>query len=206
MAAIFEVYLLAVALGALKTALDLTGPWYRGTATLWTYATTFLGSLVLLSVLALAAVVLVRPRGFEGATEIGMSGSPVRTGNPSAALEEEEMQQLLGLLKHAPPPRANPRGGSVATQETAKLASLQPRLEGAIAHPRRVRRVLLTLIGPSLTATAFAALSASLLPGSEGVLQTSFTLNTFFVLFFAYGWVGLLGYSVCSLFLAASEA
>ncbi len=205
LAAIFEVYLLAVALGALKTALDLTAPWFSGPATFWTYATTFIGSLALLSVLALAAVVLARPRGYEATTRTATPEDAAKAANPTAAAEEE-MDEILSFLQRASGPSTDPRGGSETMAETVHLPSVQPRLQAAVARPVRARRTLVTLVGPSVTAAFFAALSAALLPGAEGYLQTSFALNAFVVLFFAYGWAGLLGYSLSSLFLAASEA
>ncbi len=205
LAAIFEVYLLAVALGALKTALDLREPWFFGTATFWTYATTFIGSLVLLSVLSLAAVVLARPRGSESTPRTATPEGAAQAANPSAAAEEE-MDEILSFLRSAPGPGTDREGGSDTTAETIQVPSVQPRLQATVARPVRARRALVTLAGPSVTAVFFAALSAALLPGAEGFLQTSFTLNTFVVLFFAYGWSGLLAYSLSSLFLAASEA
>ena len=203
--AIFEVYMLAVVLGALKTALDLREPWYQGVATFWAYATTFVGSIVLVSVMALAAVVLVRPQGFEEALETFSSEGPERAANPSSASGEEEMGENLKFLMRADASRKNPQGVSAAVGETLEVTTAIAPVEAAVRRPRRVRRVLLTLLGPNVTATIFAGISAALLPGSDGFLQTFFTFNTFIILVFAYGWAGLLGYAVTSLFLAASE-
>ena len=203
--AIFEVYMLAVVLGSLKNALDTAGPWYHGTATFWAYATTFVGSLVLVSVMALAAVVLVRPRGFEEALQTLSSERPRPAANPSPASGDEEMKENLEFLMHAAASRGHPPGVPAAVEETLEVTAVQAPAEAAVPRPRRAQRILPALLGPTITATIFAGISAALLPGSDGFLQTLFTFNTFIIVVFAYGWAGLLGYAMASLFLAASE-
>ncbi len=79
LAAIFEVYLLAVALGALKTAVDTQGPWFPETATLWVYGMTLVGSAILVSTLALAGIVLTRP------PQPGSTHASTTTTNPHNA-------------------------------------------------------------------------------------------------------------------------
>ena len=115
------------------------------------------------------------------------------------------MEENLKFLMHAAASRQNPQGIPAAVGETLKVTTVQAPVEAAVPRPRRVRRILLPLLGPNITATIFAGISAALLPSSDGFLQASFTINTFIILVFAYGWAGLLGYAVASLFLAASE-
>jgi len=205
LAAIFEVFLLAVAVGSLKTALDLAQPWYDGTASFWAYATTFVGSIVLLSVMAMAAVVLARPRALEHLLEASAVESGEKaSGDATPATAETEMDEILKFLKRAAS-SDNPEGSPSAGGQTVEVSAVQTPVEVA-PRRRRSRRVLTTFVGPSITATVFAGISAALLPGADGFLQTFFTLNTFMILTFAYGWIGLLAYSVSSLFLAASDA
>lgn len=206
LAAIFEVYMLAVALGALKTALDLREPWFTPTVSFWVYAMTFVGSLALISVSLLATIVLVRPRSSEPTLEVSPSENPGPVGNPSPPPADEEMEEILKFLQRGAAPGENPQGGSLAVEETLQVAPVQARPSAAIPRPRGARRTLLTLLGPAVTATIFGGISAAFLPGADGFLQTAYTLNTFIVLVFSYGWVGLLAYTVGSLFLAASKA
>ncbi|MBI2867063.1 MAG: hypothetical protein HYX97_01855 [Chloroflexi bacterium] len=203
LAAIFEVFLLAVAVGSLKTALDLTQPWYNATASFWAYATTFVGSIVLLSVMAMAAVVLARPRAFEQILEASSAESVEKAAEPTTVPAETEMDEILKFLKRAAS-SDNPERGRSAVGQTVEVSAVQA--PGEVApRLRRSRRVLTTFVGPSITATVFAGISAAFLPSADGFLQTFFTLNTFMILTFAYGWVGLLAYSVSSIFLAASD-
>ena len=205
LAAIFEVYMLAVALGALKTALDLREPWFYPTVSFWVYATTFVGSLALVSVSLLATIVLVRPRSSEPTFEVSPSENPGPVGNPSPPPADEEMEEILKFLQRGAGSGENPQGGPTAVEETLQVAPVQAR-PSAVPRPRGARRTLLTLLGPAVTATIFGGVSAALLPGADGFLQSAHTLNTFIVLLFSYGWVGLLAYTVGSLFLAASKA
>ena len=205
LAAIFEVYLLAIALGALKTALDLREPWFSGTATLWTYATTFVGSVILLSLLSVAAAVLVRPKAGGEAPEAALSEDRSAAVEPSARAEEE-MEEILAFLKQGSPSGANPGEEPSGMAGAGGLSSRKARRSASASRATPNRRIRLALVGPAVTAAFFAGLSAAFLPGAEGYLQTFYTLNTFIVLFFSYGWAGLLAYSACSLFLAVAEA
>jgi len=198
--------MLAVALGALKTALDLREPWFTPTVSFWVYATTFVGSLALISVSLLATIVLVRPRSSEPTLEVSLSENPGPVGNPSPPPADEEMEEILKFLQRGAPSGENPQGGPIAVEETLQVAPVQGRPSVAVPRPRGARRTLLTLLGPAVTATIFGGVSAALLPGADGFLQTAYTLNTFIVLVFSYGWIGLLAYTVGSLFLAASKA
>ena len=204
MAAIFEVYMLGVVLGSVKTAVDSTGPWYTPTATFWTYATTFIGGLILLSVLVLAALFLIRTKEPEYLFQAAGSGNPAATRD-RYVVDDEQVEDLLDSLEQVAGLSKNPKGTAPAA-----VAKAEPKAAQTVMRPkirRRGRSVLVTLLGPSISAAAFAGSSAALLPAGDvgGFLATSFTINTLFILTLSYGWIGLIAYAVVSLFLAASE-
>jgi len=208
LATMFEVYVIAVVLGALKTALDNTVPWYDATATFWAYATTFIGSIGIVGVLALSAAALARPReaplASPGAAVSGASHS-ARPPKATMARTDQETEDLLQSLERIAgfdkdaeflleAPKAGPGTAAVPAAVEASTRGRSPQ-----------RRVVVPLIGPAVAATVFGGISAALLPGSGGYLQTMWTLNTFFVLVFAYAWGGLLAYTATSIFLASAE-
>ena len=202
LAAIFEVYMLGVVLGSVKTAVDSTGAWYAPTATFWAYATTFLGGLILLSVLVLAAVFLARTKEPEFVFQTAASENSAALKD-RYVVDDEQVEDLLDSLEQVAGLSKNPRGGATAT-----VAKAEPRAAPSVMRPkvrRRGRGVLVTLLGPSISAAAFAGISAALLPAGAGFLVTNFQLNTLFILSLSYGWIGLIAYAVVSLFLAASE-
>lgn len=210
LATIFEVYIIAVALGALKTALDTTTPWYDATTSFWAYATTFLGSLVLASVLVLTAVALARPRGLSAAPST--SATPSAAPNPgpsrprSQVTVDEEMDDLLKSLERTAGFGSQAEGtppGAGTVQLSAGRTSVVETSPQRAAGRRRVRTAL---VGPSITAAIFGGVSAIALPAASGFMQANWTLNTFLILLFSYGWAGLLAYSVGSIFFAAAEA
>lgn len=195
--------MLAVALGALKTAFDTTAPWYQPTATFWVLGSTFLGSTVLLSVVLLTAVVLLRPPGLHYV--IQTTTVPVKVENPSPEGGDREMEDLLKSLEKAAGFGKNPEQAIVELKETSRLKVQPVSVEPPQARQAKVRRVTMTLLGPSLGAAIFGGLALALLPGAEGFLQASFQLNTFVLLTLAYGWIGLIAYSIASVLLASSQ-
>jgi len=58
----------------------------------------------------------------------------------------------------------------------------------------------LALVGPSIVAVAYVAISAMLLPGVIGYLEWQFVLNTSVILFLSYGWFGLILYALSSIY------
>jgi hypothetical protein len=205
LAAVFEVYMLAVGLGSVKTALDTSSFWYDGTISLWVYGMTLIGSLVLLTMTVLTGVVLLRARG-----------TSVRLGSPAAApsdrpsqsppeVTDVELEDLLASLRQAERSRSG-TGSIVAELEVREAAAgvTRDRTPGG-KRRSRARRVLMTLLGPSIAAAVFCAVSAAFLPGAFGFLQNEFKLNTFAILTLSYGWPGLVGYAVASSYLAASR-
>jgi DNA-binding phage protein len=61
-------------------------------------------------------------------------------------------------------------------------------------------------VGPALSAAAYVAIAAMLLPGVVGFLETNFTLNTGAILFLSYGWFGLVLYAILSIYAAMNPA
>lgn len=203
LAAMFEVYMLAVALGALKTALDTKSPWYLETETLWAYGTTFIGGIALLGVLLAAGVRLLPPRALPRATEPSAATSE-GDAKPSEPGAGEDVDELLKSLESI-------AGSGDKEARRAWTRMVRGRGDGVAADSpdaRRVmsRRILRTLLGPALAATILSGVSAALLPGAGGMLQSYFTVNTFLILTFAYGWGGLIAYALGSLYVAASQA
>jgi hypothetical protein len=204
LAAVFEVYMLGVVLGSVKTAADSTAPWYTPTATFWMYGATFLGGLILLAVLVLAALFLIRTKEpeyvFQAAASEGATAAPDRY-----VVDDEQVEDLLDSLEHVAGLSKNPKGTTAAV--VAKTGTKVPPTVMRPKIRRRGRSVLVTLLGPSISAAVFAGISAALLPAGDagGFLATSFQLNTLFILSLSYGWIGLIAYAVVSLFAAASE-
>lgn len=198
----FEVYMLVVVIGSLKTALDTTAPWYLESATYWVYGTTFLASVVLVSVLGLAVVILSRFRGSAYALPPSAGANP-GTLTKAAAVAEEDMEVLLSSLEHAAGFGKRLEGAVTEVEEKVEIRAAAGAAEPIVPHKSRVRRAAVTLLGPSITAAIFCGVSAALLPGAGGFLQNFFVLNTFVVLTFAYGWGGLAAYSAGSLYVAA---
>ncbi len=54
------------------------------------------------------------------------------------------------------------------------------------------------LAGPAVVAAVFVAISAAMLPGAGGFLQTNYKLNTTLILTMAYSWLGLAFYWAAS--------
>lgn len=203
LASLFEVYMLAVGLGALKTALDAHAPWFNETIAFWVYAMTFLGSVVVLSVTGTAAAFLPRirisivPNGASG------SGGMERPGYSPGSIAEDDIDELLTSLEHGEKDRKT-RSFVAEVKRVGPRTTMQvgrsPSSVGASS-----RRVQLTLLGPSLAAGSFCAMSAALLSG-VAYLQAQFTFNTFAILTLSYGWGGLAFYTIASLFLAGRQA
>lgn len=205
MAALFEVYMLAVVLLALKTALDAGGPWYGPDATFWTYASTFVGGMILVSVLMLAALFLARTKEPEYMVKLAPSTNP-SSSKDRPTLDDQEFEGLLESLEQVAGLSQSQKGaaaGRILEKRGVQIASaLTP-----TTTRRRSKNLLLIFLGPAVTATVFAGIAAALLPASaaEGFLATNFVLNTTFILTFSYGWGALIAYALASLFLAASE-
>ena len=198
----FEVYLIAVGLGALKTALDVTGPWYGGTATFWAYFTSFIGGLVLIGVLLLSALLLVRTKPPASVFEVSTSpGTSTAKSTPDGT--NVEMDKLLHSLDQTAGLGTRPKGGAATFMETSDVRIARTVAAPAVSRRPHPRSPVGILLGPTVPAALFAAISAALLPASEGFLQTNFAINTFVILVFAYGWGGLIAYAVASILLAA---
>ncbi len=163
LAAMFEAYVIAVALGALKTAFDTTGPWYLATATFWTYFASFLGGLVLLGTLALSALVMARTKLPENPWTVS---TPSRgTVEPrNAERMADEMKRLFQHLEPTPGygNRAKDAAATLADPGAGEVAHTRPAPTVPGRHPGHV--IFATLVGPTVAAALFAAVSAALLP------------------------------------------
>ena len=202
LAALFEVYIIATGLGALKTALDTTGPWYRATATFWALSVSFLGGLVLLGVLVLSALHFIQMRPPERALDVS-TPSKGSMGTSETDMLDQEMEELLRSVQRAEGQQLKPKEGTTTLLETADV-----RIARAAATPTAGPRshagsIPAALKGPVVATAVFTAISAAFLPASDGMLQTNFSSNTFLILLLAYGWGGLIAYAVASVFLAA---
>ena len=196
--------MLAVGLLALKTALDAGGPWYGPEVTLWMYATTFVGGLILVSVLILAGLRFIRAKEPEYVYQIAPSGNPA-IGRERPALDDQEFEGLIESLEQVADLPTNPKSATTSLPEKTGVRSPSAtKPQGR----RRARSALVVVLGPAITAAVFAGISAVLLPASAagGFLVDNYTLNTTFILTFSYGWGALLLYAIASIFLAASDA
>lgn len=206
LAAIFEIYMLAVALGALKTALDTRSPWYDETITQWVLGATFVGGVVLLGAILAGMMLLLPPVEPARVRPVPPAPAPTSSGRPAAGVEGREVDELLLSLEQiaGPGQQTVVRAGERAT--VAETPAEAVRAELTSYRRSAMRRTLRALLGPAITCTVFSAISAALLPGAAGFLQSSFTVNTFLILTFSYGWGGLIAYTLASLYLAAWEA
>ena len=76
-----------------------------------------------------------------------------------------------------------------------QVANIPASLEG-ISGPSS----FVALAGPSLAAVSFVAMASMLLPAVGGFLVTSYMLNTAIILSLSYGWLGLILYSLLSVY------
>jgi hypothetical protein len=86
-----------------------------------------------------------------------------------------------------------------ARQSVAQQTAISPMpdgIDGRFAVPSHSK----ALVGPSIIASVFVALSAMLLPGVGGFLEANYVLNTAAILFVSYGWFFLVLYAVVSIF------
>lgn len=202
LAALFEVYMLGVALAALKTALDAHGSWFSETASFWVYSMTFLASVVLLSVTGAAAVFLGRTTGLEaGHRMLATTG----VGPPGQSREDEKEADIDELLSSLERGGANPGAGSLVTEVKRSTPGKMIRVARAPSAPGGAARIQLTLLGPSIAAGVFCALSAAFL-SAVTAFQTQYTINNLAILTLSYGWGGLVFYTIASLFLAGRLA
>lgn len=195
--------MLAVGLLALKTALDAGGPWYAPEVTLWVYATTFVGGLILVCALVLGALRVVRTEELDAVYQIAPSQN-IATAGGRLPIEDPDFEGLIESLEQVATVPNNPRRTAPALLEQTGVRSLSPtRPSGR----RRARSALLVVLGPAVAAAAFAGISAILLPASApaGFLVANYTLNTTFILTFSYGWGALLAYAIASIYLAVSD-
>jgi len=83
-----------------------------------------------------------------------------------------------------------------ARETLAKNVGVMPSRLEASAAPSSFG----ALAGPAFVAVAFVAVSSMLLPGVDGFLVANYTLNTGAVLALSYGWLGLILYTLVSVY------
>lgn len=209
LAAGFGLYFAVIAWQAWLTAQGTTSAWFGPAISLWTYTVNFIGALILGGGLVLAGAASGRKsvdldmlRGKLSALRSRLVSLEIHA---RGEVKEDEVETLLASLEDDPADQV----GAVAAAESlvADIEHLLPpkgteRLSGS-RNPRK--RPLGTLGGPVSACAVLAALSAAMLPAADGFLQTNFVLNTFFILAIAYGWIGLLGYALGSVFLVVKR-
>ena len=196
--------MLAVGLLALKTALDAGGPWYGPEVTLWAYATTFVGGVILVCVLLLAALRLIRAEEPEYVFPNASPQDPA-TAMGRRGVDNQEFEGIFESLEQVAGVSTNPEAAATGILEKDGIRSPSAAKRSG---RRRTQSALLIVLGPAIAAAVFAGIGAALLPASAagGFLVDNFTLNTTVILTFSYGWGALLAYAIASIFLAASDA
>ncbi len=201
LAAGFGLYIVVIAWFAWQTAQQTTFAWFGAGVSLWTYALNFIAALVL--AVGLGAVGVTAGRGAVDLDYLRGKLSAIRSKLVSLEVQqrgevkEDEVDALLASLEDDPPAHSGPKVGSVV----ADVQELLTTAAGASVGPKPKSK-LGAIAGPVSAAAGFAALSAAMIPAADGFLQINFALNTFLILTIAYGWIGLLGYTLGSAFLA----
>jgi hypothetical protein len=86
----------------------------------------------------------------------------------------------------------------IARQTVSRQSAVSPLPDG-INWRSAVPSYSGALAGPSIIASIFVALSAMLLPGIGGFLESNYTVNTAAILFVSYGWFFLVVYALISI-------
>jgi hypothetical protein len=135
----------------------------------------------------------------------------------------KELQSLLRALDRSKAMTDQAHGAELIAAEAVALLDTG-HYAAAFGRASRARRLLreefspypsptrwtpaptsfLALVGPSIAAAAYVAIAAMLLPGVSGFLEANYTLNTGVILFLSYGWLGLILYTISSIYLVSS--
>ena len=110
----------------------------------------------------------------------------------SAEMTAAEAVALLDTGNYA---AAVDRAGKAREILSKQVSAMPSRLESS-AGPSSFA----ALAGPSLVAVAFVAVSSMLLPGTKEFLIYNYTLNTGAILALSYGWLGLIMYTLISIY------
>jgi hypothetical protein len=111
----------------------------------------------------------------------------------NAELSAAEAVALLDTGNYA----AAMERAAAARQIVEQHAGVIPSRQEAFAG----RSSFAALTGPSFAAVAYVAISAMMLPGVTGFLQTNYAFNTGMILGLSYGWLGLLAYVFLSVYM-----
>ena len=229
LAAIFGAYFGVVMFAAWSFASHSTVPWFGPDLTRWVYMTHILASTVFLAGLALLAFHVqnvFETRVSEINRQLGSiiwsgvvsSGGveappPGRKAEPDVEDEDgdptqrdlDEMLEVLGeaqaetaqeVLLESADSTVEQADPVEAAREIMLRRDLVRRREGLKRHQDSLVRFL---PGPAGLAAGILGVSMAMLPASDGVLQSSFQLNTALILGFAYGWFGLAAYFAASI-------
>lgn len=115
--------------------------------------------------------------------------------------EEEAQPEVVELEETAVEPAREEELTEVAVQAAGEESHEIAELEGKRRDLERSKaRVLWGLVGPVVMSAAILAVSAAMLPGSDGFAQSHYKLNTTLVLFVSYGWLALAFYAAASVY------
>lgn len=223
LAGIFGAYFLIIALGAWLQASSLATPWYDADLSRWVYLAYLVAAAALLAGSGLIAVVrtqYVAQRIAEVGEAIEAAGAshaepasaevvseelpPPLPEEPMAAQADKDIDDLLESLSEMETSaqvaaEVEAVEGPGPAEAEAMVAAPEGKAAGSLVRKRErlkaMRKAILPfLAGPIAGSLVILGVSAAMLPGVEGMLQSYHRLNTAIVLGFAYGWAGLGAY------------
>ncbi len=204
---------------------DLTVPWYGPDLSRWLYTVYFLGSVVVLSGILVAAskrrasidrrLEEVEDKirsavGHAGSASDPESGEGAPSGRDAVDRDIDDLLERLDgmevvsaddgvLVEEVVPADVVTTASSTSPSLPSDLLAQRKRLSRARAG------VSAYASGPAIAATAFLGIAAAMIPGAEIFLQSFHQLNTTLVLGIAYGWLGLGAYAVIATFAHLKE-
>jgi hypothetical protein len=224
---IFAVLLGMIANLAWLTAQSTRGPWFSAGVTLQAYSVTMVAALIVaVGLAAVAASRAARLDDFLRAIDLriaaardaaGSYGASAPDQNGPGGIDREIDDFLVGItgpepsvvLREDRPTRDSVVRVTEPTMTTSaplRTEVLKEMLRQRLTLTRTRRLVWPVVAGPIVASIIFIAISGAMLPGSEGFAESSYQLNTTFILFLGYGWFALLGWAVTSLALLAGQA
>ena len=212
---VFGLYFLIVLVGMGAFAMSLKSMWYGPDLSRWVYVGYLVTGSVFVVGIGLMAMASQRsletrialleasqPPGVVSAEEPSLGPADIPPPLPDPPMEDEavdrDIDELLVSLQEmedtassaVEEPRLVPPALRQAARTSAR-SSVVPELE----RLRRARKSVGRYIaGPALASVAIVAVAGAMLPGSDGLLQTFYQLNVFFILTIAYSLGGLAAY------------
>lgn len=211
LAAGFGAYFFLMFLGAWYFAKDLPNAWYRADISIVVYVSYFLGGAILVAgtgagMLARTSSIDRRIAALEGMARGGARGS--RTAGTEGPVRDhvdrdiDDLLESLSEMEATTAQAAVEMEGDVVEAEPVPVAGLTTLGEMSLARARlekQRRSVRAYLAGPGAVGAMFLGISAAMLPGAGGFLQTYYVLNTTLILGMAYSWVGLGAYVIAAI-------